>query len=694
MLSDKKALSKVILLAVGLLISLFSAAQPLKIACIGNSVTFGYGLTNPSQSYPSVLQNLLGEKYVVRNFGFSGATLLKNGHNPYYKTKAFSEALNFTPDIAIIDLGLNDTDPRNWPNYRDDFEADYAWLIDSFKKNNPKIKIYICKLTPIFSDHPRFKSGTRDWYWQIQKLIPEISVANGVSLIDLNLPLCNRPDLFVDSLHPDQDGAVIIAQTIYKRITGNYGKLKLSEIFADHMVLQRNKPIVISGTANAGKIIRVSFGQNQLTAKTNDEGKWQVQFPARTHGGPLELIVNDGNESVVLKDILIGDVWLCSGQSNMVFPLKSTSTGAVDLKSLEENPLLRILKYNLLAETNDVPWDSTTLNKINQLQYFDGKWQNATAENLADFSAVGYYFGKKIQDEEHVPIGLIQMAVGGSIVEAWIDRATIEHDDNLINFLNNWRQSDFVQEWVRKRADVNLKNAANPKQRHPYGPAYNYEAGIAKLIDFPIKGVIWYQGESNAQNPEQYQHSFLTLINSWRQKWHNSFPFYYVQLSGINRAEWPNFRSIQNDLQYILPNLGMAVSYDLGDSLNVHPVNKKPIGNRLALIALHKTYGKKNEFSGPVPLSVKKEGHQLMISFSHDKDLKTSDNKALTGFEMVNLQGERIEARGIIYKQKVYLNIPDGQIIKKILYAWQPFTRANLVNGSGLPASTFSIAIK
>lgn len=177
--------------------------QKIKVACIGNSVTAGYLLANPGQqAYPAQLQQLLGSGYEVENFGHSGATLLKNGHNPYYKTKAFNDAIYFKADIAVIHLGLNDTDPRNWPNYKDNFQPDYQWLIDTLKQQNPNLMVYICKLTPIFSGHPRFKSGTRDWYWQVQEKIAQVAKANGLLPIDLNSALNNRPELFADYLHP------------------------------------------------------------------------------------------------------------------------------------------------------------------------------------------------------------------------------------------------------------------------------------------------------------------------------------------------------------------------------------------------------------------------------------------------------------------------------------------------------------
>lgn len=180
---------------------LLAQKAAIKIACIGDSVTAGYLLGNAG-SYPSLLQVLMGNKYDVGNFGNSGAALLKKGHNPYYKKKEFTDAVAFNPDVAIIHLGLNDTDPRNWPNYKEGFDADYSWLLDALKKQNPKVKIYICRMNPIFNQHPRFKSGTRDWYWQIQSYISNIAKANRVGLIDLYENLYSRPDLFPNALNP------------------------------------------------------------------------------------------------------------------------------------------------------------------------------------------------------------------------------------------------------------------------------------------------------------------------------------------------------------------------------------------------------------------------------------------------------------------------------------------------------------
>jgi sialate O-acetylesterase len=678
-------------------INIFAPAQQatIKVACLGNSVTYGAGHKDPLlTSYPSILQQLMGQGYTVKNFGHSGATLLRKGHHPYYKTRAFAEALEFVPDIAIIHLGLNDTDPRNWPDYRDVFEADYAWLIDTLRKVNPAVQLYICRLTPIFNGHPRFKSGTRDWYWQIQDLIPKIATANQTGLIDLNTPLHNRPDLFADNLHPDAEGASIIAHTVYKTITGNYGGLQLPSIFTDDMVLQREKPISFYGKANAGTSVAITFNKGSQKTTVDGYGNWKITFPPLPAGGPYEVRITNSQSSITLRNILIGDVWLCSGQSNMAIQLKHANGGKEAIQDALKLTRLRLFKYNQLAETNAVAWDAATLDKINKLQYFSGNWKTANAHSSADFSAIAFFFGKKITTEQNIPVGLIQVAVGGSPIESWIDRYTMEHDEQLVDILAGWRKSDFIQAFCRERADVNLKNATRPNQRHPYEPCYNYEAGIDSLTRFPIKGVLWYQGESNTHNPEAYQALFKAMVSSWRKKWGYEYPFYFVQLSSIDRPSWPYFRNMQHKLQKEIPHVYMAVSSDLGDSLDVHPRKKKEVGERLALLAERYTYHKNITADGPIVRSVQQEVGRLILDFSFVKKLSVSNHQPLTGFELVTIKGRRIPAPAYIMNNtKVVITVPGKEKIKAVAYAWQPFTRANLVNDAGLPASTFYLTL-
>ena len=231
-------------------INLFGQEKKIKVACIGDSVTYGSGIEDrENYSYPTQLQSLLGDAYLVEGFGKPGATLLRKGHRPYMEQVEFQAAMDFAGDIAIIHLGLNDTDPRNWPNYRDEFISDYLALIDSVKAANPAVRVIIARMTPIAAGHPRFNSGTRVWHEMIQKEISLVAKAAGVELIDFHEPMYAHPNLLPDNLHPNAEGAGILAKTVYSAITGDYGGLQLPITYCDGMVLQRDTPLIISGTA-------------------------------------------------------------------------------------------------------------------------------------------------------------------------------------------------------------------------------------------------------------------------------------------------------------------------------------------------------------------------------------------------------------------------------------------------------------
>ena len=691
-------LEMVWLMALLLLAGIFTGAQPtpVKVACIGNSVTYGAGLKQPeTTSYPAVLQQLLGDQYTVRNYGHSGATLLRKGHNPYYRTRAFGEALAFAPDIAIIHLGLNDTDPRNWPAYRDEFAADYTWLIDTIRKANPAVTIYISRMTPIFHDHSRFRSGTRDWFWQIQELIPQVAAANKTGLLDFHTPLYSRPDLFPDALHPDEGGASILARTVYQEITGDYGGLQLPEVFSSHMVLQRGRPVPFYGTADRGEKVLVTFNGLTRSAVTGADGRWKLAFPACKAGGPYKVTITTPQRTIVLDDVLIGEVWLCSGQSNMDFPLQAAINSRDEPLRAERSPAIRLLNREPIAETENRAWDSATLDRVNRLQYFTGNWQRCDSATAKSFSAVAYYFAQRLHQQLRVPVGVIQVAVGGSTTESWIDRYTMEHHPVLVNELYGWRKSDFFMPWVRERADTNLKWSTIPKQRHPYEPAYNFEAGVAPLTSFPIKGVLWYQGESNAHNVELHETVFPELVKSWRKQWGYRFPFYYVQLSSLNRPSWPPFRYSQLQLLQTIPNSGLAVSSDVGDPVDVHPRRKKEVGERLAGLALHFTYGHTNIVPyGPMPLKATKVNNNMVLSFRYaGSQLKTSDGHPLRGFSLVNEKGESREVNAIIQKDQVIIPLLGKERMIEVRYGWEPYTNANLMNEAGLPATTYKLKI-
>lgn len=671
------------------------AGGKIKVACVGNSVTWGMTIIDREKNcYPAQLQKMLGDKYEVRNFGHSGTTLLQHGHRPYVDQQEYQDALNFKADLVIIHLGLNDTDPRNWPEYSEEFNADYIRLIDSFRQANPKAKIWICLMTPIFDRHPRFESGTRDWHAQIQKHIRQVATATRVPLIDLNTPLYSRPDLLADAIHPNAEGAKIIAETVYGALTGNYGGLSLSPLYTDGMVIQRNKPIVFRGKANAGETVKVNFNGHMLSAITNDTGKWKITFPAEKAGGPYKAQISTKKEKLTIKDIYVGEVWLCSGQSNMELPVNAVQSKTQDLNEADSQTRLHLFNMSAIYPTTAVAWSANACDSVNRHQYLHiGPWRNCSRESLGGFSAVAYHFGKKLADSLQVPVGIICNAVGGTTTESWIDRHTLEQ--RMPAILRDWYHGDFGMKWARERALQNISVSKNPLQRHPYAPTYMFETGMLPLKGYSIKGVVWYQGESNAHNIELHERLFPMLQKSWRNFFHNSeLPFYFVQLSSLNRPSWPRFRDSQRRMASRLRNTWMAVTTDVGDSLDVHYTNKKPVGERLGLQALHHSYDYNIESDGPICHSVSAKDNGIELQFIHAKSLSAKGSR-LIGFEVAGADGIYYPAEAQITSSNTIL-VKSSSVTRPlyIRYGWQPFTRANLVNEVGLPCSTFQWAVK
>ena len=676
------------------------AQEKIKVACVGNSVTYGYGHKNPAEtSYPTQLQQLLGEEYEVRNFGHSGATLLNKGHRPYTSLPEYKAALEFAPDIIVIHLGLNDTDPRNWPNYRDEFFGDYTGIIDSFRKAHPdgNPKIIVCRMTPIFHWHRRFKSGTRDWYWQIQEKIEEIAQHENLELIDLSRYLYSRPDLMPDALHPNAEGAAIIAKQVYSAITDDFGGLSLPAIYSDNMVVQQNKPFIVAGTADAGKEVVARFGKQMRVTTAAEDGSWRVMFtPMMADGEKYAITVECGKEKVKFKNVVIGEVWLCSGQSNMAFMVKESSHKAQSLANIKGKDV-RLYDMKPRVFTDNVEWDSTSLAALNCHDYYvPTAWQLQDEENVSDFSAVAYHFGAMLADSLGVPVGLICNAVGGAPAESFIDRKTIEFNPTLVDILYNWRENDMIQDWCRGRAAQNITKSTNKLQRHPYEPCYLYETGIAPIACYPIQGAIWYQGESNAHNVELHETIFPTLVDCWRRTWNNpEMPFYFVQLSSIKRPSWPHFRDSQRRMAGSIPFCDFAVSSDKGHPTDVHPKEKAPVGERLARLALNQTYGMEHVAQhGPTPVRAFSFRGKTVIEFSDANKLMTSDGAPLRGLEIA---GKTAGFTAVDFEKKATIKgnriIIEGEA-HRIRYAWRPFTDANLVNETGLPASTFEITVE
>lgn len=696
---------------------------PVRVACVGNSITYGYLVEDRERNcYPAVLGRMLGDGYEVGNFGVCGATLLNKGHNPYTKTKEYSDALALRADIVVIDLGVNDTDPRNWPNYRDEFIPDYAALIESFRKANPAAKIYVCRMTPIAHRHRRYKAGTRDWFNQIQQAIERVARTQGAELIDLESVLKDRPELLPDAVHPTAEGARLMAEKIYSAITGDNGKLKMSPVYTDNMVLQRGESTRIGGVANAGRLVTVTLSNEAAkvlksrrmpvgkvyatdTVTAGTDGKWQLHLSLPDPLLSAVLTVSTQDTTATFHNVGVGEVWMASGQSNMSWPV----VNAAERNEAVPNANIRLFRADpTFAQESNGKLDSAELVRLNQLDYIrnpKGWVPGSDTAAMEGFSAVAWFFGQMLSDSlgSQVPVGLIETSLGGATAEGFVARHILENDPWLVDLLYDWRNNEITMGWVRQVIQANLKDVKNPLQRHYFEPAYLYESRTAPLAaGYDIQGVIWYQGESNAEFPEMHERIFPAVIQSFREAFGKpDMPFYFVQLSSLNRPSWPEFRDSQYKMGVGLPWTGcmrgtglieMAVCSDWGDSTDVHPRHKKPVGERLALLALAGDDYRKTKYRSPGNSGVIVYMEDGAVVLHFDQPLATSDDREPRTFELAGENGIFYPATAEIAEDNnVIVKAAEVPVPKYVRYGWQPYTRANLC-GTGphkLPVSTF-----
>jgi sialate O-acetylesterase len=368
-----------------------------------------------------------------------------------------------------------------------------------------------------------------------------------------------------------------------------HADVTLPKVLADHMVLQRDLPVHLWGWATAGENVAVSFRGHNGTTTANELGLWSVYLPPGPAGGPYRLIVK-GNNTIQLEDVLVGDVWVASGQSNMEFEMRKASTAAADLpKAANDHIRLMIVKKEY-ADYPRTDLDGTA-------------WTPSTPDSARDFSAVAWYFAREIEEREHVPVGVIDSTWGGSVAEAWTSLTALGADPGLApvftarGHMTAREGAALLEDKVRARLIDEARAQGKPAPQFPWHPPLNlwapaelYNGMIAPLTPFPIRGVIWYQGESNSalERFPTYERLFRTLIEDWRRQWSiGDFPFLYAQLANFRSTsaeEWAPIREAQRHALE-LRNTGMAVTIDIGNPDNVHPTDKLTVGRRLALAA-------------------------------------------------------------------------------------------------------------
>ncbi|MBN8861429.1 MAG: hypothetical protein J0H29_23795 [Sphingobacteriales bacterium] len=482
-------------------------------------------------------------------------------------------------------------------------------------------------------------------------------------------------------------------------------QLRLAPIFSDNMVLQRDQPVRIWGKANPGDEIGILFYNEQFRSITGVDSSWSIllkKYAATVH--PQQLTVSSAYETIVIKNILIGDVWVCIGQSNMEWPMQSE----LHYKQQVNKAQISKLRFfnptyagkNIYAAT----FPDSIAERLTPKDFYSGEWHNSDSNTFKTMSAVAWYFGRKILFETGVPQGLINLSIGGAPLETFISIDALRQNSSFAaKARGDWLNNTSLPEWIRQRGRENVGALDNVPadaigKNHGYKPGFAFTAGIEPILPMPVKGIICYQGESNAQETErvtEYNDLQELLVKDYRNRWKDpALPFYYVQLSSIDTIRykgqlWPQFRNEQRKFLDRLPYTGMAVSSDIGDSVSVHPLNKKDAGERLARWALHDVYKKNIIPSGPLPVKAVFHNGNIEVYFKYTgKGLTTSDQAPLKGFTTDADQ----HPAAIIRDNKVI--IKTGSKPRFACYGCSPYTDANLVNAESLPASTFRLEVE
>jgi sialate O-acetylesterase len=477
--------------------------------------------------------------------------------------------------------------------------------------------------------------------------------------------------------------------------------VRLPRVFGDHMVVQRGIEIPVWGWADPAEEVTVQLGKRKAKTRADAEGKWMARLGRiRKAGGPYEMTVT-GKNAVRFTDVLVGEVWIASGQSNMQWSVRGAADPEKEIPAAQY-PDVRLLQAPRVAAgqpTSDI----------------EVEWKRCSPETIADFSAVAYFFGRKIHEDLKVPVGLIDASWGGTRIEPWTPPAGFASVPELSDQVKKiegenakYRQAVAeslkpIENWIQEAQKALAGNAPIPPipafPQHGLNgsgaPTGLYNGMVHPFAPFGIRGAIWYQGEANRNDGLAYHEKMKALINGWRAVWgQGDFPFYYVQLAPFRYQEDPRESAKIWEAQsktLSVPNTGMAVTVDIGNVADIHPKNKQDVGKRLALWALAKDYGRKGlVYSGPLYKSMTVEGRKVRIRFDHvGGGLVSRDGKPLTWFEVAERNGRFEKAEASIDGKTVLVWSDKAPSPVAVRFAWNIQAEPNLSNKEGLPAPAF-----
>ena len=455
--------------------------------------------------------------------------------------------------------------------------------------------------------------------------------------------------------------------------------LAISGAFKNHMVLQRETEAVIWGTGVPGRKVSVmgTWDNKVYRVSSDKDGKWQTKMKTPKAGGPYQVHVGDGKKEITLNDVLLGDVWICGGQSNMQWKMRGFGVNhwKEDVQKAKQ-PMIRLC---------DVP----QVLGLEEQDNVSASWKVCSPNSVMNFSAVGYFFGSRLHRELNVPIGLISTNWGGSSAEAWTSEEVLRKQ------FPEFKSAFAKYPGQLQEGGATYRGKNKPRWLNQRSPSACYNSMIKPLLPFSCRGVIWYQGESNIKTPEQYQTLFPAMIQDWRDRWgQGDLPFYFVQIAPFHYKTNPMSAAFLREAQGMalsLPNTGMVVTMDIGDPTNIHPKVKKPVSERLALLALKHTYGKSELIaSGPVYSEQKIKGKKIRLSFTEiGGGLASRDGEPLTHFTIAGSNGKFVPANAEIDGDTIVVQSPQISKPKAVRFGWGSADMPNLMNKEGLPASSF-----
>jgi sialate O-acetylesterase len=482
-------------------------------------------------------------------------------------------------------------------------------------------------------------------------------------------------------------------------------------VISNNMVLQQNSEVSIWGWAKPDQVIsfKASWGMEEIETRADGYGRWIFKVKTPPFGGPYTITIR-GENKITLKNIMVGEVWVCSGQSNMLYPVYKEFIPF----STEKTKVLKVKNFRKEIKSANYPEIRMFTVQPDTASHLKldcrGSWEICSPQTVPDFSAVGYFFGRKLHKELDVPIGLIHTSVGGSTAEAWIKREFLEKNPELNFVLKQFEETKKeynkkLNEWKLNR-EVSKKNIPEPPKpkvliRPQKVPSFVYNAMLNPIIPYTIKGVIWYQGEGNAHpgKARNYRDIFMALVKNWREEWgQGKLPFYFVQLpnfkdkqkEAVENSDWAIVREAQLVTLQSTPNTGMAITIDLGEEDNVHPDNKQDVGMRLALWALHNSYDRELVYSGPICESIEIENDRVRLDFNYVGEGLLALGDTLKGFAVAGADkkfhwadSRIINRNSVIVRSK---KVPKPIAVR---YGWADNPVCNLYNSEGLPASPF-----